>query len=121
MTDLGDRPGSRSIGQRAGGVIRGVLGLLGGLVRLVTGLFAAVLIVHIVLVVLGANPDNTVARVITELADSLTLGLQNLFLLGNPTLQVVVSYGLPALVWLAVGAVIVGLLRLLGRPRSGLA
>lgn len=103
------------------GAVRGALGLVGGLVRLVTGLIAAVLVVHIVLIVLGANPANTVARVIAALADPLTLGLHDLFVLGDPTLQVIVAYGLPALVWLAIGAVLVGLLRLLGRPRSGLA
>lgn len=121
MTDLGARSTRPTFGQRAGGVVRGVLGLLGGLVRLVTGLFAAVLVLHIVLVVLGANPANAVTRTVAALADSLTLGLRDLFLLGNPTVQVIVSYGLPALVWLAVGAVVVRLLRLLGRPRSGLA
>jgi hypothetical protein len=117
MTDLDDRRGRNPIA----GALRGVLGILGGLVRFVTGLFAAVLVVHIVLVVLGANPANAVARVIAAFADALTLGLRDLFVLGNPTLQVIVSYGLPALVWLVIGAVIVGLLRLLGRPRSGLA
>lgn len=117
MTDLDGRRGHHSIG----GAVRGVLGLVGGVVRLVTGLFAAVLVVHIVLVVLGANPANSVARAIAALANSLTLGLRDLFVLGNPTVQVIVSYGLPALVWLLVGAVLVGLLRLLGRPRSGLA
>jgi hypothetical protein len=121
MTDLGDRPVHPTVGHAVGGVVRGVLGLIGGLVRLVTGLFAAVLVVHIVLVVLGANPANAVSGAIAAIADALTLGLRDLFVLGSPTLQVIVSYGLPALVWLAVGGVVVGLLRLLGRPRSGLA
>ncbi|MDL5155019.1 hypothetical protein [Actinomycetospora termitidis] len=116
MTELDGRRGSR-----AGGAVRGVLGLVGGLVRLVTGLFAAVLVVHIVLVILGANPANGITQLVAALADALTLGLRDLFLLGNPTAQVIVSYGLPALLWLLVGAVVVGILRLLGRPRSGLA
>jgi hypothetical protein len=110
----------RPTGSRAGSAVRGVLGLVGGLVRLVTGLFATILVVHIVLVVLGANPENTIARLIALAADALTLGLRDLFVLGDPTVQVIVSYGLPALVWLLVGAVVVGILRLLGRPRSGL-
>jgi hypothetical protein len=121
MADIGERPAHPTIGQRTGGIIRGALGLLGGLVRLVTGLFAAILVVHIVLVVLGANPANSVTRVVAALADALTLGLRDLFLLGNATVQVIVSYGLPALLWLLIGAVVVGILRLLGRPRSGLA
>ena len=112
---------ARPTGSRAGSAVRGVLGLVGGLVRLVTGLFATILVVHIVLAVLGANPENTVTRLVALAADALTLGLRDLFLLGDPTVQVIVSYGLPALVWLLVGAVVVGILRLLGRPRSGLA
>ncbi|HEY2195363.1 MAG TPA: hypothetical protein VGH76_24105 [Actinomycetospora sp.] len=121
MADLGRPSLHPTVGQRAGGLVRGVLGVLGVLARLVIGLIVAVLVVHIVLVVLGANPANAVARAIAGLADSLTLGLGDLFVLANPTVQVVVSYGLPALVWLIAGGVVVGLLRLLTRPRSGLA
>ncbi|MFC5060850.1 hypothetical protein [Actinomycetospora atypica] len=112
---------ARPTGSRAGSAARGVLGLVGGVVRLVTGLFATILVVHVVLRVLGANPDNTVSQLVAAGADGLTLGLRDLFVLGDPTVQVIVSYGLPALVWLLVGAVVVGILRLLGRPRSGLA
>lgn len=112
---------ARPSGSRAGSAVRGVLGLVGGLVRLVTGLFATILVVHVVLTVLDANPENTVTRLVALAADALTIGLRDLFVLGDPTVQVIVSYGLPALVWLLVGAVIVGILRLLGRPRSGLA
>ncbi|HEY2225511.1 hypothetical protein [Actinomycetospora sp.] len=108
-------------GNPIGTAVRGVLGLIAGVVRLVTGLIALVLVLHIVLVILGANPQNGVTQLIAALADSLTLGLRDLFLLGNPTVQVIVSYGLPALLWLAIGAVIVRVLRLFGRPRSGLA
>ncbi|MEJ2869706.1 hypothetical protein WCD74_18185 [Actinomycetospora sp. OC33-EN08] len=116
MTELDGRRGSR-----AGGAVRGVLGLVGGVVRLITGLFAAILVVHVVLVILGANPENTAARLVAAAADALTLGLRDLFLVGNPTAQVLLSYGIPALAWLVIGAVVVGILRLLGRPRSGLA
>ena len=118
MADLDRRPRS---GNPVAGAARGLLGLVGGIVRFVTGLFAAILVVHIVLVVLGANPDNVAARFVAAAADSLTLGLANLFVVDGPTLQVVLSYGIPALAWLVIGAVIVAILRLVARPRSGLA
>ena len=118
---VGMSQSARPSGSVAGSAVRGVLGLVGGLVRLVTGLFATILVVHVVLTVLGANPENTVSRLVAVAADALTLGLRDLFVLGDPTVQVIVSYGLPALVWLLIGGVVVGILRLLGRPRSGLA
>ena len=114
QTDQDRRP---SAGARAA---RGLLGLVGTVVRFVTGAAATVLVVHVLLTVLGANPLNGVTRFFATVADALTLGLANLFVLANPALQVVVSYGVPAIVWLVVGAVIVGILRRIARPRSGL-
>lgn len=118
MADLDRRPRS---GNPVTGAVRGVIGLLAGLVRLVTGLFAAILVVHVVLQILGANPDNGLTQFVANAADSLTLGLANLFEVGNATAQLLLSYGIPAIAWLVIGAVIVAILRVFARPRSGLA
>ncbi|WP_433800713.1 hypothetical protein [Actinomycetospora sp. CA-084318] len=118
MADLDRRPRS---GNPVTGAVRGVIGLVAGLVRLVTGLFAAILVVHIVLQILGANPDNGLTQFIASAADALTLGLANLFVVGNGTAQVLLSYGIPAIAWLVIGAVVVAILRVFARPRSGLA
>jgi hypothetical protein len=118
MTDLDRRPRS---GNPLTGAVRGVLGLVAGIVRFVTGLFAAILVVHVVLELLGANPDNGLTQFVAGAADSLTLGLATLFEVGNPTVQLVLSYGIPAVAWLVIGAVIVAVLRVFARPRSGLA
>ena len=111
---------TQTAGSRAGSAVQGLLGLVGTVVRLVTGAFATVLVVHILLTVLGANPLNAVTQFFAAVADSLTLGLASLFVLASPALQVVVSYGLPAIVWLVIGSILVGILRALARPRSGL-
>lgn len=119
MADIHDRPVRRENPVTAGA--RGLLGLVAGIVRFVTGLFAAILAVHIVLQILGANPDNGLTQFVANAADSLTLGLANLFEVGNEIAQVILSYGIPAIAWLVIGAVIVAILRIFARPRSGLA
>ncbi|WP_018330514.1 hypothetical protein [Actinomycetospora chiangmaiensis] len=119
MADISDRPVRRE--NPVTGAARGLLGLVAGIVRFVTGLFAAILVVHVVLEILGANPDNGLTQFVANAADSLTLGLANLFEVGNATVQLVLSYGIPAIAWLVIGAVIVAILRVFARPRSGLA
>lgn len=109
-----------SPGARVGTAVRGVLGLVGSAVRLITGAFAVVLVVHILLTVLGANPLNGVTQFFAAVADALTLGLRDLFVLDGPVLQVVASYGVPALAWLIIGSIVVAVLRAIARPRSGL-
>lgn len=111
---------TQTAGSRAGIAAQGLLGIVGSVVRFVTGAFATVLVVHILLTVLGANPLNAVTQFFAVVADALTLGLASLFVLASPTLQVVVSYGVPAIVWLIIGSIVVALLRALARPRSGL-
>jgi hypothetical protein len=91
------------------------LSLLASLVRIVTVVFAAVLVVHVVLVVASANPRNGVATTLASAADHLTLGLGDLFAPTSPSLAVVLNYGLPAVVWLIVGAVVSRLLIALAR------
>ncbi|GLZ51205.1 hypothetical protein [Actinomycetospora sp. NBRC 106378] len=118
MADLDRRPRS---GNPVTGAARGLLGLVAGIVRFVTGLFAVILALHIVLRILGANPDNGLTQFVANAADSLTLGLANLFEVGDGTVQLVLSYGIPAIAWLVIGAVIVAILRVIARPRSGLA
>jgi hypothetical protein len=118
MADIYDRPVRRE--GPVAGAGRSVLGLVAGIVRLLTGLFAAILALHIVLEILGANSDNGLTQFVASAADSLTLGLANLFEVGNETAQVLLSYGIPAIAWLVIGAVIVAILRIFARPRAEL-
>ena len=74
----------------------------------------AVLMLHIVLTLLQANPANVVASLVRRLAGTFDLGLSNLFLVGDPMLAVLLNYGAAALAWLLITAVVVRLASRIG-------
>ena len=74
----------------------------------------AVLLLHIVLTLLQANPANVVASLIRRLAGTFDLGLSNLFLVADPMLAVLLNYGAAALAWLLITAVVVRLASRIG-------
>ncbi|MGQ0481630.1 MAG: hypothetical protein ACT4O0_11475 [Pseudonocardia sp.] len=80
-------------------------------VRVVCGIFALILVVHIVFTLFEANPQNGITQFVADLSSSLTLGLQNLFTPDDMKIAVLVNYGLAAVVWLVIGAIIVRVLR----------
>jgi hypothetical protein len=94
-----------------GAARRKALTTLAAVVRLVTGLFALILVVYVVFVVAQANPGNWLTVFVTEWATSLNFGLDTLFEPADPTLRVVVNYGAAAVIWLIIGAVIGRILR----------
>ena len=87
--------------------------VVASVIRIVTVVFAAVLVVHIVLTVTAANPANGITIFFRDLADQLTLGIGDLFLPSSPTLAVILNYGLAAVVWIAIGMVVSRLLNAL--------
>jgi len=72
-------------------------------VRVLTLLFAVVLVAHIALVVVGVNPTNGVASFLRGFADTVVLGFRDLFLPADPTIMLVVDYGVAAVFWVVVG------------------
>jgi len=72
-------------------------------VRVLTLLFAVVLVAHIALVVVGVNPANGVASFLRGFADTVVLGFRDLFLPADPTIMLVVDYGVAAVFWVVVG------------------
>jgi len=84
---------------------------LGNVLRIIGSLIVLVLVLHIVLTLLDANPANGLASSIHELADTFNLGLSNLFLPADPDLGVVLNYGTAALIWFAITAVVVRIVR----------
>ena len=78
------------------------------------GVIALILILHIVFVLVGANADNSLVRTLADLAGTLAWGFKNLFTNANVKVQTFLNYGLAALVYLAVGAVLHRLFRSLG-------
>ena len=74
----------------------------------------AVLLLHIVLTLLQANPANAVASLVRRLAGTFDLGLSNLFLVDDPMLSVLLNYGTAALAWLLITALVVRLASRIG-------
>jgi hypothetical protein len=74
----------------------------------------AVLVLHIALTFLQANPANTAAALIARLATTFDLGLSNLFLVADPMISVLLNYGAAALVWMLITVVVVRLVSRVG-------
>ena len=91
--------------RRGAGTVAGVLRVIGMLI---------VLVVFIVLTLLDANFANVWAAAVREAANYFDLGLATLFQPANPKLGVAMSYGTAALIWYAITAVVVRLVRRIG-------
>ena len=92
---------------RAGNAVARVLRTIGYAI-------VAVLLLHIVLTLLQANPANAVAALVRRLAGTFDLGLSNLFLVDDPMLSVLLNYGTAALAWLLITALVVRLASRIG-------
>ncbi len=95
----------------AGGAKDRILSLLAGLIMLVAVLVAIVLVLHIVFVVFRANPDNAIVEFVDGLAGTLAWRFESLFLLDRQSLQVLVNFGLAAVVYLVVGTLLSRVIR----------
>ncbi|RZS29659.1 hypothetical protein EV193_11963 [Herbihabitans rhizosphaerae] len=84
-------------------------------INMVCGLFAAVLAAHIVMVIGEANPANGVASFVRGFAAAVSLGFDDLFTPDSPKARILFNYGLAALLWLALGALITTLIRRFAR------
>ena len=81
------------------------------IVRGVATLFAVVLVAQIVLTLGSANPENGIVKRVADLAEPLALGFKDLFTPDEVKTQVLVNYGLAAIFWLVVGAVLAKVIR----------
>ncbi|MCK2237612.1 MULTISPECIES: hypothetical protein [unclassified Crossiella] len=82
--------------------------------RWIGTIIAVVLVAHVVLTVGGANPANAITRFVAGWADPLALGFRDLFMPEDPKARILVNYGLAALFWLIVTALVVKIIRRLG-------
>jgi biotin carboxyl carrier protein len=115
----------RGVSRRQGGAVahRGVSSVA-TLLRVLGVVVAAILVVHILLVVLGANPANPVASMLAHAAGVLSLGMGGLFAPGNPELALVVNYGIAAVLWIVITSIVVAVLRRIaprGAPQGALS
>jgi hypothetical protein len=85
-------------------------------VNAITGAFALVLAVHIVLVVGEANPANGFASFVDDWSSAVSLGLRDLFTPANVKVQTFLNDGVAAIGWLIIGGVINYLIRRLALP-----
>jgi hypothetical protein len=110
--------GRRRRGRReavgAGGPVLAA-GLLARVVNIVVGIFVAIIVAGILLVVLKANPTNSVVSTIHDAAHTLVGPFDGMFSLHNARLAVAVNWGIAAIVYIVVGALIVRLIG--GRTR----
>ena len=59
----------------------------------------------------GANPDNPITSGVKAVAEPVALAFRNLFEPEDAKLRVIVNFGLAALFWLAVRAIVLKLVR----------
>lgn len=83
---------------------------LARIVRLVTGLVVGLIVIGILLVVLGANESNQIVSTLLDGARWLVAPFKNVFHLSDSKANTAVNWGLAAVVYGAVGMLIVRLL-----------
>lgn len=109
--DQPTRVHTKSTAQRAVELRAPVVNLLAGIVRWVGVLFAVVLVLHVILVIGEANPQNGITQFVASFADTVSIGFKDLFTPDDVKLQILLNYGIAAIFWLVVTAIVGRLLR----------
>lgn len=86
------------------------------IIDIVCWTFAIVLLVHIFLVIAGANASNGFFQFVAGWADGITLGLDGLFTPDNASVATLLNEGLAALLWLVIGALLTNLITRVALP-----
>ncbi len=102
----GRRPRGRAALGRTGEV-------LASLVLLASGLIAALIVLGIVLVVLKANPHNTIVSNVHDAAKFFVGPFDDIFKQRDPKLAIAINWGIATFVYVIVGRLLARLLRLL--------
>jgi hypothetical protein len=95
---------------------RRTVGVVCTVINVVCGLFAAVLALHIVLVIGSANQGNGFAEFINEWSAAVSLGFRDLFVPDNEMVRTFLNDGLAAIVWLIIAGVLTHLVRKFALP-----
>jgi hypothetical protein len=104
----------RSRGAGVAAALAVATGSLARLVRLVAGVLAGIIALGILLVVLKANPDNSIASAVHDTARALVGPFKGMFKLDDARAAVAVNWGIAAIVYLILGALIAWLISLIG-------
>jgi hypothetical protein len=87
-----------------------VVGVLDRVVLAIAGIVAAMIVIGIILVVTGANPDNGIVAFFLDLADGLASPFEDFFTLDDPDTQTAVNWGVAAGVYLLIAFLIAAVL-----------
>lgn len=85
-----------------------------GLVRWLGLIVAAILVLHVVFVIGEANEANGIVTFVRGWADGLSLGFRDLFMPADLKLRVLVNYGIAAIFWMMVSAILAKIIRRIG-------
>lgn len=104
------------VAPRRGGRVAayGALGVLARVLDIIVAIVALIIVVGILLVILNANPANSIVKAVHDAARWLVGPFADVFKLHNHKLTVAVNWGLALVVYVVVGRLVAGLLR---RPR----
>ena len=83
----------------------------GGVITAIAGLIAGIIIVGIVLVLIKANQQNDIVDFILDIGRFFAKPFHDLFPQDDPRQDIVVNWGIAALAYLVVGAIIARLAR----------
>jgi hypothetical protein len=80
-------------------------------IQTIFGVIAAIIIVGIVLVLIKANPSNDIVNFILDLGRFFTRPFRDMFPRSNPRQDILLNWGIAAIVYLIVGAILARLAR----------
>ena len=83
----------------------------GSVITTIAGIVAGIIILGIVLVLVKANPNNEIVHFILDVARFLTTPFHGLFPQDNPRQDILVNWGIAAIAYLILGALIARLAR----------
>ena len=83
----------------------------GGVIQTIAGVIAGIIIVGIVLVLIKANQNNDIVHFILQIGHFFAKPFEDLFPQDNPRQDILVNWGIAAIVYLLVGAIIARLAR----------
>ncbi len=108
------RPVESDRGGAGTAMVAAATGGLARLIRLAAGIVAAVIVLGILFIVLEANPDNAIVSAVDDVARALVGPFDGMFSLDHAKATVAVNWGIAALAYLIIGALIAWLVALIG-------
>jgi hypothetical protein len=83
----------------------------GSVIQTIAGVIAAIIIVGIVLVLMKANPNNDIVHFILTVGRFFARPFEDLFPRSNPRQDILLNWGIAAIAYLIIGAIIARLVR----------